>query len=95
MPHDVVVIGASSGGLEPLTKLVGVREYFDQKRDAHPEIKFIALLGADGRPLYVAGTYLEGKERAAAESAARWAYMLFRAPVMIAIHADEMLGSGA
>jgi predicted MFS family arabinose efflux permease len=54
----------------PLTRLVGVSEYFDQKRAAHPEIKFIALLGADGRPLYVGGTYLEGEERAAAETAA-------------------------
>jgi len=32
---------------------------------------------------------------AAAASAARWAYLLFRAPVMVAVHADEMLGSGA
>ena len=31
---------------------------------------------------------------AAAISSARWAYMLFRAPVMVAVHADEMLGSG-
>src|SRR5262249_5754972 len=31
----------------------------------------------------------------AATSAARWAYLLFRAPVMIAIHADEMLGNGS
>jgi hypothetical protein len=31
---------------------------------------------------------------AAAESAARWAYLLFRPPVMVAIHADEMLRSG-
>lgn len=30
---------------------------------------------------------------AAAVSSARWAYLLFRAPVMVAIHADEMLGS--
>jgi hypothetical protein len=30
-----------------------------------------------------------------AVSAARWAYLLFRAPVMVAVHADEMLGSGA
>jgi hypothetical protein len=29
---------------------------------------------------------------AAAVSAARWAYLLFRPPVMVAIHADEMLG---
>jgi hypothetical protein len=29
---------------------------------------------------------------AAAASSARWAYMLFRAPVMVAIHADQMLG---
>jgi hypothetical protein len=27
----------------------------------------------------------------AAPSSARWAYMLFRPPVMVAIHADEML----
>jgi hypothetical protein len=31
---------------------------------------------------------------AAAASAARWAYVLFRPPVMVAVHADEMLGSG-
>jgi hypothetical protein len=31
----------------------------------------------------------------AAISAARWAYILFRAPVMVAIHADEMLGNGS
>ena len=30
---------------------------------------------------------------AAAVSSARWAYLLFRAPVMVAVHADEMLGS--
>jgi hypothetical protein len=30
---------------------------------------------------------------AAAASSARWAYMLFRAPVMVAIHADQMLGA--
>jgi hypothetical protein len=30
---------------------------------------------------------------AAAVSAARWAYLLLRAPVMVAIHADQMLGS--
>jgi hypothetical protein len=29
----------------------------------------------------------------AAVSSARWAYLLFRAPVMVAVHADEMLGS--
>jgi len=28
-------------------------------------------------------------------SAARWAYLLFRAPVMVAVHADEMLGNGS
>jgi hypothetical protein len=28
-------------------------------------------------------------------SAARWAYLLFRAPVMVAVHADEMLRSGS
>jgi hypothetical protein len=28
-------------------------------------------------------------------SAARWAYLLFRAPVMVAIHASEMLGTGS
>ena len=27
-------------------------------------------------------------------SSARWAYLLFRAPVMVAVHADEMLGAG-
>jgi hypothetical protein len=31
----------------------------------------------------------------AAVSSARWAYLLFRPPVMVAIHADEMLGSGS
>jgi hypothetical protein len=31
----------------------------------------------------------------AAASSARWAYLLFRAPVMVAVHADEMLGSGS
>jgi hypothetical protein len=30
---------------------------------------------------------------AAPANSARWAYLLFRAPVMVAIHADEMLGS--
>lgn len=30
----------------------------------------------------------------AAISSARWAYLLFRAPVMVAVHADELLGSG-
>ena len=32
---------------------------------------------------------------AAPVSSARWAYLLFRAPVMVAIHASEMLGTGA
>jgi hypothetical protein len=31
---------------------------------------------------------------AAAVSSARWAYLLLRVPVMVAIHADQMLGSG-
>jgi hypothetical protein len=31
----------------------------------------------------------------AALSSARWAYILFRSPVMIAVHADQMLGSGS
>jgi hypothetical protein len=31
----------------------------------------------------------------AAISSARWAYILFRSPVMIAVHADQMLGSGS
>jgi len=35
------------------------------------------------------------KADAATASAARWAYLLYRAPVMVAIHADEMLGSGS
>jgi hypothetical protein len=35
------------------------------------------------------------KANAAAASAARWAYLLFRPPVMVAIHADEMLRSGS
>jgi hypothetical protein len=30
---------------------------------------------------------------AAAPSSARWAYLLYRAPVIVAIHADEMLGT--
>jgi MFS family permease len=55
----------------PLNKLVGVPEYFDEKRAGHSEIKFIALLGADGRPLYLVGDYLTGKEKDAAEAAAR------------------------
>ena len=29
----------------------------------------------------------------AAESAARWAYLLYRAPILVAVHADQMLGS--
>ena len=28
-------------------------------------------------------------------SSARWAYLLFRAPVIVAIHAGEMLGTGS
>ena len=32
---------------------------------------------------------------AAPISSARWAYLLFRAPVMVAVHADEMLGTGS
>jgi hypothetical protein len=32
---------------------------------------------------------------AAATSSARWAYILFRSPVMVAVHADQMLGSGS
>jgi hypothetical protein len=32
---------------------------------------------------------------AATVSSARWAYLLFRAPVMVAIHADEMLKSNS
>ena len=31
----------------------------------------------------------------AAMSSARWAYILFRSPVMIAVHAGQMLGSGS
>ena len=30
----------------------------------------------------------------AAVSSARWAYLLFRAPVLVAVHADQMLGGG-
>jgi hypothetical protein len=30
----------------------------------------------------------------AAVSSARWAYLLFRAPVLVAVHADQMLGQG-
>jgi hypothetical protein len=30
----------------------------------------------------------------AAASSARWAYLLFRAPVLVAVHADQMLGQG-
>ncbi len=30
---------------------------------------------------------------AAPASASRWAYLLFRPPVMVAVHADEMLRS--
>jgi hypothetical protein len=32
---------------------------------------------------------------AVAISSARWAYILFRSPVMVAVHADQMLGSGS
>ncbi len=40
--------------------------------------------------------YAQDEKADAAEvSSARWAYLLFRAPVMVAIHADEMLGSGS
>ena len=35
------------------------------------------------------------KAIAAPVSSARWAYLLFREPVMVAVHADEMLGSGS
>ncbi|RKS28633.1 hypothetical protein BJ917_1529 [Pseudomonas sp. WPR_5_2] len=35
------------------------------------------------------------KVNGAAISSARWAYLLFRAPVMVAVHADEMLRSGS
>jgi hypothetical protein len=31
---------------------------------------------------------------AAQPSSARWAYLLYRAPIMVAVHADEMLSSG-
>jgi hypothetical protein len=31
---------------------------------------------------------------AAADSSARWAYLLFRAPVLVAVHAAQMLGQG-
>ena len=34
------------------------------------------------------------KANAASPSAARWAYILYRAPVMVAIHGSEMLGAG-
>lgn len=34
------------------------------------------------------------KINAAAISSARWAYLLYRAPVMVAVHADEMLKQG-
>ncbi len=36
----------------------------------------------------------DSKADAAEPSAARWAYILYRAPVMVAIHATEMLASG-
>jgi hypothetical protein len=36
----------------------------------------------------------DAKVDVVAPSSARWAYLLFRAPVMVAIHADEMLGEG-
>jgi MFS family permease len=55
----------------PLAKLVGVREYFDAKRADHHEIKFIALLAADGRPLYLSGSFPEGAEHSAIERAAQ------------------------
>ena len=32
---------------------------------------------------------------AAAISSARWAYILFRSPVMVAVHASQMLGSSS
>ena len=35
------------------------------------------------------------KVDAAAISSARWAYILFRSPVMVAVHADKMLGGGS
>jgi hypothetical protein len=37
----------------------------------------------------------DGQIDSTAVSAARWAYILFRSPVMVAVHADEMLGSGS
>ncbi len=43
------------------------------------------------KPQHVDDVQVDG----AAVSSARWAYLLFRAPVMVAVHADEMLGSGS
>src|SRR5262249_35487323 len=55
----------------PLGKLVGVGAYFDERRAGHPEIKFIAVAGSDGRPLYISGTYLDGSDRTEVEDAVR------------------------
>ncbi len=55
----------------PLNKLVAVSEYFEEKRAGHPEIQFIALHGADGELLHVAGTDVSEDEKGAAEEGAR------------------------
>jgi hypothetical protein len=36
----------------------------------------------------------DAKADAAQQSSARWAYLLYRAPIMVAVHADEMLSPG-
>ena len=47
---------------------------------------------ARGRPEGKLPQYTDDEQAlTAAASSARWAYLLFRPPVMVAVHADEML----
>lgn len=57
----------------PIDHLAGVSAYLDAERARHQEIRFIALMGLDGKPHYVAGTYFDDPEKEEAEAAERQA----------------------
>jgi hypothetical protein len=77
---DDAVPGATPGKFLPAESLAAVRPAAPPASD--PEGK---------KPQHEDDVQVDG----AAVTAARWAYLLFRAPVMVAVHADEMLGSGS
>ena len=53
----------------------------------------VMLAAAQGNADQQAQNAEDSAVATAALSSARWAYLLFRAPVMVAVHAAQMLGS--